>query len=41
MKDKYPDVIEKIRTTKTLDKDAEEVLKKASSEFVAKFKAGA
>ncbi|CAN1499210.1 AtpA F0F1-type ATP synthase, alpha subunit [Fimbriimonadaceae bacterium] len=36
--DKYPDVIETVRTTKALGKDTEETLKKAVLEFKASFK---
>lgn len=36
--DKYPDVIETVRTTKALGKDIEETLKKAVLEFKASFK---
>lgn len=39
VKDKYPDAVETIRTTKNLDKDTEEKLKKAFGEFTAQFKA--
>ena len=39
VKDKYPDVVESIRTTKALGKDVEATLKKAVLEFAAKFKA--
>jgi len=35
--EKYPDVVESIRTTKALGKDTEETLKKAISEFSATF----
>lgn len=36
--EKYPDVVESIRTTKALGKDVEETLKKAINEFAATFK---
>ncbi|MFX8637106.1 F0F1 ATP synthase subunit alpha, partial [Acinetobacter baumannii] len=39
VKDKYPDAVETIRTTKNLDKDTEEKLKQAFGEFTAQFKA--
>jgi F-type H+-transporting ATPase subunit alpha len=39
VKDKYPDVVESIRTTKALGKDVEATLKKAVLEFASKFKA--
>ncbi len=38
VKDKYPDVVESIRTTKAVGKDVEETLKKAVSEFAGQFK---
>jgi len=38
VKDKYPDVVESIRTTKVLSKDVEETLKKAVAEFAGQFK---
>ncbi len=38
VKDKYPDVIESIRTTKAVGKDVEETLKKAVLEFAGSFK---
>ncbi len=38
VKDKYPDVVETIRTTKALGKDVEETLKKAVQEFAGQFK---
>ena len=36
--EKYPDVVESIRTTRTLGKDVEETLKKAVAEYAAQFK---
>ena len=36
--EKYPDVVESIRTSKALGKDVEETLKKAVGEFAAQFK---
>ncbi|AIE88118.1 F0F1 ATP synthase subunit alpha [Fimbriimonas ginsengisoli] len=36
--EKYPDVVESIRTTRALGKDVEETLKKAVQEFAATFK---
>jgi F-type H+-transporting ATPase subunit alpha len=36
--EKYPDVVESIRTTKALGKDVEETLKKAVSEYAGTFK---
>ena len=41
VKDKYPDVIEGLRTKQAMDKDLEASLLKASGEFKAKFVAGA
>jgi len=38
VKDKYPDVVESIRTTKAVGKDVEETLKKAVHEFAGQFK---
>jgi F-type H+-transporting ATPase subunit alpha len=38
VKDKYPDVVESIRTTKALGKDVEATLKKAVLEFAGQFK---
>ena len=38
VKDKYPDVVESIRTTKAVGKDVEETLKKAVKEFAGQFK---
>lgn len=38
LKDKYPEVLESIRTKKTLDKDMETTLKKAADDFKASFK---
>lgn len=38
VKDKYPDAVESIRSTKAMSKEAEESLKKAYSEFAATFK---
>jgi len=38
VKDKYPDVVETIRTTKAVGKDVEETLKKAVTEFAGQFK---
>ncbi len=37
VKDKYPDVVEGISTSKELSKDAEATLKKAYDEFAAQF----
>jgi F-type H+/Na+-transporting ATPase subunit alpha len=37
VKDKYPDVVETIRTTKEISKDTEETLKKAYAEFAETF----
>ncbi len=39
MAENYPDVIEKIRRTKDIDKETEEALKKAIQSFVTKFSA--
>lgn len=36
--DSYPDILETLRTTKDLDKDSEDKLKKACDEFLAQFK---
>jgi F-type H+-transporting ATPase subunit alpha len=38
MAENYPDILEKIRRTKDLDKEAEEALRKAITAFKAKFK---
>jgi F-type H+-transporting ATPase subunit alpha len=38
IKNKYPDVVENIRTSKALGKDVEETLKKAVQEFAGQFK---
>lgn len=38
IKDKYPDVVENIRTSKALSKEVEETLKKAITEFAGQFK---
>jgi F-type H+-transporting ATPase subunit alpha len=37
--EKYPDVVEGIRTSKAISKDVEETLKKAVQEFASTFKA--
>jgi F-type H+-transporting ATPase subunit alpha len=38
VKDKYPDTIESIRTTKQMSKEVEETLLKAYREYLAEFK---
>ncbi len=38
VKDKYPDVVESIRSTKAISKDVDETLKKAVLEFAGQFK---